>query len=94
MTIDNFFTSLSLATKLITKRTSLVGTIRRNKRELPKLVKSKKDNMPSFSTILYKTDNCTLTIYKTKLNKKVLLLSSKCKSAKIKKNCKLLLEII
>lgn len=40
VTTDNFFISLSLATKLITKRTSLVGTIRQNKRELPKLAKS------------------------------------------------------
>ncbi|CAK9832670.1 PiggyBac transposable element-derived protein 4 [Anthophora retusa] len=64
VTTDNFFTSLPLATKLITKRTSLVGTIRQNKRELPKLAKSKKDNMSRFSTVLYKTEKCTLTIYK------------------------------
>ncbi|KAL9918981.1 uncharacterized protein ACN427_001074 isoform 2-T2 [Glossina fuscipes fuscipes] len=31
ITVDNFFTSASLASKLLTKRTTLVGTIRRNK---------------------------------------------------------------
>ena len=94
MTTDNFFTSLSLARKLITKRTSLVGTIRQNKRELPKLAKSKKNNMPRFSTIVYKTENCTLTIYKSKPNKKVLLLSSKHKSVKIEKDSKRLPETV
>jgi len=34
VTADNFFTSISLATKLLAKRTTLVGTIRSNKREL------------------------------------------------------------
>lgn len=94
VTTDNFFTSLSLATKLITKRTTLVGTIRQNKRELPKPAKLKKDNMSRFSTILYKSENCTLTIYKSKPNKKVLLLSSKHKSVKIEKDGKRLPETV
>ena len=94
VTTYNFFTSLPLATKLITKRTSLVGTIRQNKRELPKLAKSKKDNMYRFSTVLYKTEKCTLTIYKSKPNKKVLVLSSKHKSVKIEKDSKRLLETV
>ena len=85
---DNFFTGLSLATKLINKKTSLVGTIRQNKKELPKPAKSKKDNMSRFSTVLYETENCTLTIYKSKPNKKVLVLSSKHKSVKIEKDGK------
>ena len=34
VTIDNFFTSISIATKFLAKRTTLVGTIRSNKREL------------------------------------------------------------
>ncbi|XP_015430868.1 PREDICTED: piggyBac transposable element-derived protein 3-like [Dufourea novaeangliae] len=92
VTTDNFFTSLSLATQLVTKRTSLVGTVRQNKRELPNLAKSKQDKMPRFSTILYQTENCTVTIYKSKPNKKLLLLSSKHKSVKIEEDGKLLPE--
>lgn len=91
---DNFFTSLSLAIKLTTKRTSLVGSIRQNKRELPKLAKSKKDNMLRILTILYKIENFTLIIYKSKPHKKVLLLSSKHKSVKIGKDGKRLPETV
>jgi hypothetical protein len=35
ITTDNFFTSLSLAKELKARRLSLVGTIRKNRRELP-----------------------------------------------------------
>ena len=39
ITTDNFFTSLKLATALQAKKTSLVGTLGRQKRELPPSVK-------------------------------------------------------
>lgn len=65
ITTDNSFTSMSLATKLLDKKTTLVGTIRGNKRELPKAAKQTKDNMPRFSTLLYKSENSVLTIYKS-----------------------------
>ena len=94
VTTDNFFTSISLAKKLLAKRTTLVGTIRRNKRELPKPAKVMKDDMVRFSTQLYKSDNCTLTIYKSKPNKKVLLLSSMHKFVHIEKTGKCLPETI
>lgn len=94
ITTDNFFTSLSLATKLLSKRTTLVGTIRSNKRELPKTARQKKDNVPRFSSQIYKSHNCTLTIYKSKPKKKVLLLSSKHKFVKIEKTNKCLPESI
>lgn len=94
ITTDNFFTSTSLATKLLSKRTTLVGTIRANKRELPKPAKEKKDKMARFSTQLYKSNNCTLTIYKSKPNKKVLLLSSKHKYVKIEETGKFIPETI
>ena len=76
VTTDNFFTSKSLASKLVGKRTTLVGTIYANKRELPKLAKQKKDDLPQFSSEIDKIDNCTLTVYKNKPTKKVLLLST------------------
>lgn len=94
VTTDNFFTSKSLASKLLEKRTTLVGTIRADKRELPKLAKQKKDNLPRFSSEIYKTDNCTLTVYKSKPTKKVLLLSTKHNSVNIEKDNKKLPETI
>lgn len=60
VTTDNFFTSSSLATKLLAKRTTLVGTMRSNKRELPKLAKVTKDKMERFSTVIYKSDKSIL----------------------------------
>ena len=71
-----------------------MGTIRRNKRELPKLAKQAKDGMPRFSTKLYKSNNCTLKVYKSKPNKKVFLLSSQHKSIKIEKSDKCIPETI
>ena len=50
VTTDNFFTSISLAAKLLVKKTTIVGMIRKNKRELPKLAKQAKDGMLRFST--------------------------------------------
>jgi hypothetical protein len=79
---------MSLATKLLAKKTTLVGTIRGNKRELPKAAKQTKDNMPRFSTLLYKSENCVLTIYKSKPNERVAVLSSKHKFVKIDKSNK------
>ncbi|GFV68486.1 DDE_Tnp_1_7 domain-containing protein [Trichonephila clavipes] len=43
VTTDNSFTSASLAFKLLEKRTTIVETIRGNRRKLPKLTKQKKD---------------------------------------------------
>ncbi|KAL2729204.1 hypothetical protein V1478_005993 [Vespula squamosa] len=77
VTTDNFFTSASLVTKLLAKRITLFGTIRNNRRELPELAKSAKDELERFSTILHKSSNCILTIYKSKPTEKVTILSSK-----------------
>lgn len=86
---------MSLAKKLLVKKTTLVRTIRGNKRELPKAVKQTKDNVPCFFTLLDKSENCVLTIYKSKPNKRVAVLSSKHKFVKIyKSNKKMLPESI
>ncbi|KAL2743796.1 piggyBac transposable element-derived protein 4-like, partial [Vespula maculifrons] len=68
ITTDNFFTSASLATKLLAKRTTLL--------------------------ILYKSNNSTLTICKSKPIKKVIILSSKHKNVKIDKNKKRITETV
>ncbi|KAL2723562.1 piggyBac transposable element-derived protein 4-like [Vespula maculifrons] len=46
---DNFFTSASLATRLLVKRTILFETIRSNRRQLFQLTKSEKNELERFS---------------------------------------------
>ncbi|KAL2729194.1 piggyBac transposable element-derived protein 4-like [Vespula squamosa] len=84
VTTDNFFTNASLVTKLLAQRTTLFEIIRSNRRELAKLAKSAKDELERFSTILSKSSNCILTIYKSKPTKKVTILSSKHKRIQIR----------
>ena len=81
-------------TKLLTKQITLVGTVRSSKRELPKVAKIAKDKMECFSTIVYKSNNCTLTIYKTKPSKKVIILSTKHKYVKINNDRKRIPETV
>ena len=76
------------------KKTTIVGTIRENKRELPKLAKEKKDTMTRFSSKLYKSNHITLTVYKREPKRKVIVLSSKHKSIEIKKSNKRIPETI
>ncbi|XP_071039876.1 piggyBac transposable element-derived protein 4-like [Parasteatoda tepidariorum] len=95
ITTDNFFKSISLAKKLLKKKkTTLVGTLRANRKELPKFAKAKKDNMIRYSTKLYKSDEYVLTVCKSKPNKKVLLLSSKHKNVKVENDAKRVPETV
>ncbi|KAF7401044.1 hypothetical protein HZH66_006228 [Vespula vulgaris] len=94
VTMENFFTSVSLATKLLAKRITLFTTNRSNRRKFPKLAKSTKDKMEHFSTVLYKSNNCTLIIYKSKPTKKVTILSWKHKSIKINNDRKRITETV
>lgn len=73
ITTDSFFTCLSLSTNLIAKKTAIVDTIRRNKRERNQL-NLKKDYIPRFSINFYKP------------RKEVLILNIKDKSVKIEKD--------
>lgn len=93
-TTDNFFASVSLAKKILAKKTSIVRTIRGNKRELPKLAKERKDKMTRFSSKLYKSSQITLTVYKSKPAKKLIVISSKHKSIEIEKSHKRIPETI
>lgn len=77
---DNFFTSLKLARILLTKKTSLVGTVNKKKRELPPCVQ---ENMPLFETKVLKNGQTTMTIYQCKRKKNVCILSTAHTSAGI-----------
>ena len=55
-----------LATKPLSKRTTLVGTIRGNGKEFPKSAKQKK-----YIMICFKSNNCTLIIYNLKRKKSI-----------------------
>lgn len=75
ITTDNFFTSLSLADKLLEKGMTLCGTLRKNKPYIPQelLPKSYK---PEFSTMFAFKEAHTLVSYVPSKSKAVLLLST------------------
>ena len=57
ITTDNFFTSAALAKQLLQKRTTLVGTIRSHRRELPPQSIRRLD---LHNSLFYETENCIL----------------------------------
>lgn len=73
---DNFFVSISLANKLWSQGLKLVGTIRSNKAEVPSSFLANKDREINSSLFAYK-NQLTLVSFVPKLNKSVLLLSTK-----------------
>jgi len=74
ITTDNFFTSLKLSESLQKRKTSLVGTLKRNRSEVPYCVRPGND--PLYSTTLYTSGDASLTSYQGKTKKNVLILSS------------------
>lgn len=79
VTTDNYFTSIPLANDLfVNHRTTMVGTVRKNKPQLPPEFKNVKDR-PVFSTIFGfgANPNKTLLVsYVPKKNKNVIMLST------------------
>lgn len=75
VTADNFFISYQLGQKLLEKQITLVGTIRKNKTELPPELLSTKGR-PVFSSFFCFTKDTTLVSYIPKKNKSVNLLST------------------
>ncbi|KAK0136475.1 PiggyBac transposable element-derived protein 4 [Merluccius polli] len=75
VTMDNFFTSLSLADKLIAKNTSILGTMNKIRQELPPSVKV---DTPTelFSTTVMTSGKASLTIYRCKPKKSICILST------------------
>lgn len=75
ITCDNWFTSFQLLQFLKEKKLSLLGTIRKNKPQLPpEFVNTK--NRPINSNSFCFTQNCTLVSYIPKKGKNVILISS------------------
>ena len=66
VTTDNFFTSVKLAEKLEKKKTSIVETMNRIRREIPQEIKTMKT--PLLSTKILRNNN--MTLYQGKTNQK------------------------
>jgi hypothetical protein len=76
VTIDNFFTSVPLAKELQMKNLTLIGTLRKNKPEIPMEFQSNKKREIGSSLFGFH-DGLTLVSFVPKQDKAVLLLSSK-----------------
>ncbi|XP_036958596.1 piggyBac transposable element-derived protein 4-like [Acanthopagrus latus] len=75
ITCDNFFTSDTLGQELLQKKLTMVGTIRRNKPELPPALLATQDR-DRFSSRFAFTDTHTLVSYCPKKRKNVLLMTT------------------
>lgn len=86
VTCDNFFTSLHLAENLKSKKTSLVGTVNKARREIPGCMKNAREEL--HSTKAFAKDDITLTVYRGKTNKNVIVMSSMHPDVTIEKGVK------
>ena len=75
ITCDNFFTSLELLRELKEKKLSILGTIRKNKKEIPEKLLHIKGREP-FSSIFAFQKSASIVSYCPKKGKNVILLSS------------------
>lgn len=72
ITCDNFFTSYNLRQLLLNRNSTMLGTMRKNKPELPNQMTNKEVHSSSF----YFTDDTTIVKYIPKKNKNVILMST------------------
>ncbi|KAL7865114.1 hypothetical protein SRHO_G00103610 [Serrasalmus rhombeus] len=72
---DNYFTSLSVANRLLESNTTLLGTINKIRWEIPLEAKNAKGR-EKLSTEVYRSDGALLTVYAPKTNKTVCVLST------------------
>ena len=74
VTTDNFFTSYNLAQFLLTKQLTTLGTVRKNRREVPReLLPSKRTE---YDSVFVFTKDTAMVSYAPKKNRTVLLLST------------------
>ena len=81
--MDNFFASVNLAEKLKTEKTTLLGTIRKQRKEIQKIEATMRDKPLHSSEVYLSPSNATLTIYEAKKAKLVYLLSSMRKTVSV-----------
>jgi len=93
VTTDNFFTSASLGRTLKANDTSIVGTISHTRREKPAVLAMERAPIHE-TTLLRNGDGATLTVYRGKFNKNVLLLSTLHSTTDIETNHKNLSETV
>jgi hypothetical protein len=75
MTADNFFSSIKLAIALIRNGLTFVGTLRKNKSQIPESFLPSKKNIVYSSKFAF-TKDLTICSYAPKFNKSVIMLSS------------------
>ncbi|XP_071022882.1 piggyBac transposable element-derived protein 3-like [Oncorhynchus clarkii lewisi] len=75
VTCDNFFTSYDLGQRLLERNLTMVGTVRKNKAELPPALLQSRGRQVLSSRFAF-TPTATLVSYLAKRNKNVLLLST------------------
>ena len=85
ITCDNWFTTVQLADHLCEKNTTLVGTIRQNRKDIPPAAKNKKGRQKK-SAIYYISKKKVLCSFKDKKISPILLLSTMHTSAKTLNN--------
>ena len=81
--MDNFFTSADLEEKLKAEKNTVLGTIRKQRKEVPKIEAMMKDKPLHSSEVYVSPSNATLTIYKANKAKLVYLLSSMHKTVSV-----------
>uniref|UniRef100_A0A674PP83 PiggyBac transposable element-derived protein domain-containing protein n=2 Tax=Takifugu rubripes TaxID=31033 RepID=A0A674PP83_TAKRU len=69
VTTDNFFTSLSLAKRLLSRNTTILGTVNKIRQEIPLSTRHMHRN--EFTTQVFSTTGATLTVYAPKRKKTV-----------------------
>ncbi|TWW74048.1 hypothetical protein D4764_14G0000490 [Takifugu flavidus] len=74
VTTDNFFTSLSLAKRLLSRNTTILGTVNKIRQEIP--LSTRQMHRNEFTTQVFSTTGATLTVYAPKRKKTVYVLSS------------------
>ncbi|KAL6470519.1 hypothetical protein MHYP_G00216380 [Metynnis hypsauchen] len=74
VTTDNLFTSLSLAQRLLSRKTTILGTVNKSRREIPQ--SAREMDRTEFTTQVFSATGAMLTVYAPKRRKAVYVLSS------------------